>query len=123
MKHFVGYPNPRSGHDRSPEWIPDRQLYQYYTPAFYAAIKAGVATAMESVPPCYLASSPSPLSLFDVRVVSPVSRLPGSSRSSGGNQLGHLKVPVGFLSLPVGAYGEMRPAHCQSRRRCVYALG
>jgi len=48
MKHFVGYPNPRSGHDRSPEWIPDRLLYQYYVPSFFAAIKADVATAMES---------------------------------------------------------------------------
>jgi beta-glucosidase len=48
MKHFVGYPNPRSGHDRGPEWIPDRMLYQYYVPSFYAAVQAGVTTAMES---------------------------------------------------------------------------
>jgi beta-glucosidase-like glycosyl hydrolase len=76
MKHFVGYPNPRSGHDRSPEWIPDRQLYQYYTPAFYAAIKAGVATAMESVPSplprnLALATSPLLLSLLHVRAALP----------------------------------------------------
>eukprot|EP00854_Cymbomonas_tetramitiformis_P010796 gene10796-12771_t len=49
MKHFVGYSNPRTGHDRSPEWIPDRMLYQYYVPSFAAAVQQGhVATAMES---------------------------------------------------------------------------
>ena len=44
-----GYPNPRTGHDRGAEWIPDRLLYQHYVPSFYAAVKAGVTTAMESV--------------------------------------------------------------------------
>jgi beta-glucosidase len=29
-KHFVGYSAPKDGHDRSPAWIPTRQLYQYF---------------------------------------------------------------------------------------------
>lgn len=48
MKHYIGYPNPRSGHDRTPAWLPFRHLLNYYAPAFQAAIDADVATAMES---------------------------------------------------------------------------
>lgn len=48
MKHFFGYSDPRNGHDRSPAWIPERYLQMYFMPPFEAAIKAGVATAMES---------------------------------------------------------------------------
>ncbi len=29
-KHFVGYSAPRTGHDRSPSWIPRRHLHQYF---------------------------------------------------------------------------------------------
>ncbi len=29
-KHFVGYSAPRTGHDRSPSWIPKRHLHQYF---------------------------------------------------------------------------------------------
>ena len=48
-KHFVGYSMPRTGHDRSPAWIPQRHLYQYFVPPWREAIgKAGVLTAMES---------------------------------------------------------------------------
>jgi len=48
MKHFIGYSDPRSGHDRSPAWIPGRFLYQYFVPPFQGAVDVGVATAMES---------------------------------------------------------------------------
>lgn len=48
MKHFIGYSNPRSGKDRTPSWIDDRYLYQYFVPSFRAAVQAGVLTAMES---------------------------------------------------------------------------
>ena len=48
-KHFVGYSMPRTGHDRSPAWIPQRHLYQYFVPPWRAAIReAGVLTVMES---------------------------------------------------------------------------
>ena len=47
-KHFFGYPNPRSGQDRTPAWIPWRHLQNYYRPAFQAAFEADVATTMES---------------------------------------------------------------------------
>ncbi|RYF67405.1 MAG: hypothetical protein EOO39_21320 [Cytophagaceae bacterium] len=26
MKHYIGYPNPRSGHDRTPAWLPFRHF-------------------------------------------------------------------------------------------------
>lgn len=31
-KHFIGYSAPRTGHDRSPAWVPTRHLYQYFVP-------------------------------------------------------------------------------------------
>eukprot|EP00475_Leptophrys_vorax_P008301 TRINITY_DN1534_c0_g1_i1.p1 TRINITY_DN1534_c0_g1~~TRINITY_DN1534_c0_g1_i1.p1 ORF type:complete len:765 (-),score=180.80 TRINITY_DN1534_c0_g1_i1:524-2818(-) len=49
MKHFIGYPFPQNGHDRTPSWIPDRMLYQYFVPPFQRAVDTGVATTME----CY----------------------------------------------------------------------
>ena len=46
MKHFVGYSLPFSGKDRSPGWIPERQLREYFVPTFKAAIDAGAKTVM-----------------------------------------------------------------------------
>ncbi len=46
MKHFVGYSAPRSGHDRTPAYIPERQLREYFLPTFQAAVDAGAATVM-----------------------------------------------------------------------------
>lgn len=47
FKHFIGYSNPRDGHDRSEVWIPDQQLLEYFVPSFQEAIqKAHVATGM-----------------------------------------------------------------------------
>ena len=39
MKHFLGYSMPISGKDRTPAWIPERQLREYFLPTFEAAIK------------------------------------------------------------------------------------
>ena len=48
-KHFIGYSGPRTGHDRSPSWIPTRQLYQYFVPPWKQAITlGGTKTVMES---------------------------------------------------------------------------
>lgn len=48
-KHFVGYSRPNHGHDRSPSWIPQRHLYQYFIPPWKMAIQqANVLTVMES---------------------------------------------------------------------------
>ncbi len=46
MKHYMGYSVPRTGKDRTPAWIPERQLRQYFLPPFKEAVKAGVQTAM-----------------------------------------------------------------------------
>lgn len=45
-KHFLGYSMPRSGKDRTSAWISERQLREYFLPAFQAAISAGVRTIM-----------------------------------------------------------------------------
>jgi beta-glucosidase len=46
MKHFVGYSLPRSGRDRTPSWIPERQMKELYLPSFKAAVDAGALTVM-----------------------------------------------------------------------------
>lgn len=46
MKHFIGYGDPKSGKDRTPAYIPEVQLREYFLPGFKAAVDAGVATVM-----------------------------------------------------------------------------
>lgn len=46
LKHYVGYSRPLSGKDRTPAWIPERQLRQIFLPPFAAAIDAGAASIM-----------------------------------------------------------------------------
>ena len=45
-KHFVGYSAPLTGKDRTPAWIPERMLREYFLPSFKAAFDAGVKTVM-----------------------------------------------------------------------------
>ncbi len=46
MKHFIGYSASRSGRDRTPSFIPEIELREYYLPQFKAAVKAGASTIM-----------------------------------------------------------------------------
>ena len=46
LKHYVGYSFPLSGHDRTPAYIPDAMLREYFLPTFAAAVKAGGLTVM-----------------------------------------------------------------------------
>ena len=46
MKHFLGYSMPRTGKDRTPVYIDDIQLREYFLPTFQTAINAGAATIM-----------------------------------------------------------------------------
>lgn len=46
MKHFLGYSIPRTGKDRTPAYISERQLREYHLPSFKAAIDAGAHTIM-----------------------------------------------------------------------------
>lgn len=46
MKHFVGYSGSRTGRDRTPSYIPEIELREYYLPQFKAAIDAGSSTIM-----------------------------------------------------------------------------
>ncbi len=46
MKHYLGYSYPLSGKDRTPAWIPDRYMREYFLPSFRAAVKAGARTVM-----------------------------------------------------------------------------
>ncbi len=45
-KHFLGYSYPFSGKDRTPAYIPERQLREYFLPTFRATIEDGLATIM-----------------------------------------------------------------------------
>ncbi len=46
LKHYVGYSFPINGKDRTPAWIGDRMLREYFLPTFEAGIKAGSPTVM-----------------------------------------------------------------------------
>ena len=46
MKHFLGYSMPLSGKDRTPAWISDRELREYFLPTFREAINQGAKTVM-----------------------------------------------------------------------------
>ncbi len=46
MKHFIGYSASRSGRDRTPSFIPELELREYYLPQFQAAVNAGSSTIM-----------------------------------------------------------------------------
>ncbi|MDE1191096.1 MAG: glycoside hydrolase family 3 N-terminal domain-containing protein [Arachidicoccus sp.] len=46
LKHYMGYSMPLSGHDRTPAWIPERELREYFLPSFTEAVKQGALTVM-----------------------------------------------------------------------------
>src|SRR5258708_39698952 len=46
MKHYIGYSNPATGKDRTPAYISEIQLREYYLPQFRAAVAAGASTVM-----------------------------------------------------------------------------
>ena len=46
VKHYLGYSLPWSGNDRTPAYIPDRQLREYFVKPFAAAVNAGAVTCM-----------------------------------------------------------------------------
>lgn len=46
LKHYVGYSFPLSGKDRTPAWIPNRILKEYFLPTFKAAIDEGALSIM-----------------------------------------------------------------------------
>ncbi len=46
LKHYVGYSYPLNGRDRSPAWISERMMREYFLPTFEAGILAGAPTIM-----------------------------------------------------------------------------
>ena len=46
LKHYVGYSLPLTGRDRTPAWIPEHSLREYFLPPFASAVKAGARTVM-----------------------------------------------------------------------------
>lgn len=46
LKHYLGYSVPLTGKDRTPAWIPERMLREYFLPPFKAAVDAGAHTVM-----------------------------------------------------------------------------
>lgn len=46
MKHYLGYSAARNGKDRTPAYIPEIELREYYLPQFREAVKAGSSSIM-----------------------------------------------------------------------------
>src|SRR5215471_8948654 len=46
LKHYMGYSFPLTGRDRTPAWVPENYLREYFLPTFAAAVKAGAHTVM-----------------------------------------------------------------------------
>jgi beta-glucosidase len=46
LKHYLGYSYPLSGKDRTPAWISERVLREYFLPSFEAGIAAGAPSIM-----------------------------------------------------------------------------
>ncbi|NNF00958.1 MAG: beta-glucosidase [Pyrinomonadaceae bacterium] len=46
LKHYVGYSFPLNGRDRTPAWIPENYMREYFLPPFAAAVKSGARTIM-----------------------------------------------------------------------------
>jgi beta-glucosidase len=46
MKHYLGYSNSRNGKDRTPIYMPEIEMREYYLPQFREAVKAGSSTIM-----------------------------------------------------------------------------
>ncbi len=46
LKHYMGYSFPLTGRDRTPAWIPENYLREYFLPTFEAAVKARARTVM-----------------------------------------------------------------------------
>jgi len=46
LKHYMGYSLPLNGRDRTPAWIPENYLREYFLPTFAAAVRAGARTVM-----------------------------------------------------------------------------
>ena len=46
LKHFTGYGSPASGRDRTPAYLPERQLKEYYLPQYRTAIDSGALAVM-----------------------------------------------------------------------------
>src|SRR5580698_3203250 len=46
MKHYLAYSDSRTGKDRTPIYLPDIEMREYYLPQFREAVKAGASTIM-----------------------------------------------------------------------------
>jgi beta-glucosidase len=46
LKHYLAYSGPRNGKDRTPSYIPEIELREYYLPSFRDAVRSGASTVM-----------------------------------------------------------------------------
>jgi beta-glucosidase len=46
LKHYAGYSHPLNGQDRTPAWIDERMMREYFLPGFEAGVRAGVPAVM-----------------------------------------------------------------------------
>ena len=46
LKHYLAYSGPRNGKDRTPAYIPEIELREYYLPSFRDAVRSGASSVM-----------------------------------------------------------------------------
>ncbi len=46
LKHYAGYSFPLNGKDRTPAWIPERMMKEYFLPPFHTGVEEGAMTVM-----------------------------------------------------------------------------
>jgi beta-glucosidase len=46
MKHYIAYSDSKTGKDRTPVYLPEIEMREYYLPQFREAVKAGASTIM-----------------------------------------------------------------------------
>ncbi len=46
LKHYAGYSYPLNGQDRTPAWIDERTMREYFLPGFEACVRAGAPSVM-----------------------------------------------------------------------------
>ena len=93
LKHFVGYSFPINGKDRTPAWIGERMLREYFLPTFEAGVKAGT--------PCVMINS------------SEVDGIPGHANSHYLNTI--LRDEMGFKGFTISDWEDIKRLYTRDK--------
>jgi len=93
LKHYVGYSYPLNGKDRTPAWIGERALREYFLPGFAAGIQAGA--------PCVMVNS------------GEVDGIPGHANGYFLNTI--LRGELGFKGVAVSDWEDIKRLHTRDK--------